>query len=130
MSLIRLGSSYALFVLVISACHSTRQLSIPRAGEKLEGNPEVVSVMRRDRSVLTVYRPTMQGDSLIGWLDRPGKGAPPTSRVAFHIDDVRDLSTREVSATKTTGLALGTGVVVAGLAALLAGALVIAALGN
>jgi hypothetical protein len=130
MTSMRLGSAGALFVLLIAACHSTRQLTIPRPGEKLEGSPEVVSVTRRDRSVFTLYRPTMEGDSLVGYLDRPRTDTPPTSRVALHIDEVRDLSTREVDATKTTGLALGTGVVIAGLAALLAGALVLAALGN
>jgi hypothetical protein len=130
MTAIRLGSSCALFVLLISACHSTRQLTIPRTGEKLEGNPEVVSVTRRDRSVFTLYRPSMQGDSLVGYLDRPKTDNPPTSRVAIHIDEVRDLSTRQVDATKTTGLALGTGVVIAGVAALLAGLAVLAALGN
>jgi hypothetical protein len=121
---------YGAVTVLLTGCHTTHQLTIPQPGGRLEGNPEVVSVTRRDRSMFTLYRPAMEGDSLVGYLDRPRGDTPPTSRVALHIDDVRDISTREVDATKTTGLALGTGVIIAGVSALIAGIIVLSALGN
>lgn len=85
----------------IAACHSLQPLNVPAPNDQLEGNPQVVSVTRRDESELTIYRPTVTGDSLVGWLNEPTTDAPSVQRVAVSLFDVREISVRKFDATAT-----------------------------
>ena len=96
----------------IAACHSIQSLGVPEPNMQLEANPQVVSVTRRDQSVLTIYRPTVKGDSLVGWLDKPADDALNARPVAVSLSDVRDISVRKIDAT-ATAFAFGAGVIAA-----------------
>jgi hypothetical protein len=94
-------------VVVIVACHSLQSLSVPEPGGKLEGDPQVVSVSRQDHSVLPIYQPTVKGDSLVGWLEKPKADSSNSPRVAVSLFDIREISVRNTEATTTTLAFLG-----------------------
>lgn len=87
----------------IMACQSVQSLNVPEPNSQLEGNPRVVRVMRQDRSVFTIYRPTVKGDSLVGWLDKPVPDTSNAQRVALNLLDIREISLQKVDPTATAG---------------------------
>jgi hypothetical protein len=120
----------ATLLAALLACHSTRQIAVPQSNGQLQGNPQVVNVSRQDRSVLTVYQPEVKGDSLIGWLDKPSATAPSTQRVALSLTEIRDISATKVDAARTTGAALGGGLVLVGILGLIAIAAFLGSIGS
>ena len=112
MAFLRCRNPRWLIVAGIVACHSFEPVGVPQPNRQLEGNPQVVIVTRRDESEVTIYQPTVRGDSVIGWLDKPAPDTPGAGRVAVSLSDVREISVRRVDRTGTAVLLLG-GVMVA-----------------
>jgi hypothetical protein len=94
-------------VVGIAACHSVQSVGVPEPGGKLEGNPRMVSVTRQSQSVLTIYQPTVKGDSLVGWLEKPKAHSSNVPRVAVSLSDIREISVRNAETTTTTFAFLG-----------------------
>jgi hypothetical protein len=90
-----------------------QSLRVPEPNDPLEGNPYVVDVTRRDQSIVTIYQPTVRGDSLLGWLENPVPDASSTQRAAVSLADVRAISVRRFDRTGTAVLLLGSVMVVA-----------------
>jgi hypothetical protein len=120
----------AMILAGLMACHSTRQIAVPQPNGQLEGNPQVVDVTRQDRSVLTVYQPQVKGDSLTGWLDKPSASPASNQRVALNLTEIRNISARQVDAAKTTGAALGGGLILVGILGVIAVAAFLGSIGS
>jgi hypothetical protein len=91
--------------LLLSACHSWRASSGPIA-ETLADHPDEVRVLRNDDSRITLLRPRLSGDSLIG--ERRASRSEIT--FAVPLNDVRSLEVRRFDGGKTVALIAGVGV--------------------
>ncbi len=107
----RWRSPLLLIVTGTIACHSFEPVGVPQPNRQLEGNPQVVNVTRRDESEITIYRPIVRGDSVIGWLEQPAPDRSSARRIAVSLSDVREISVRRFDGTGTAGLILGSGIV-------------------
>ena len=104
----------------VGACHATPiTIPIPQSGAQLPGNPQVVHVVRRDSTAVTVYLPVIARDSLIGWLDSPRADQPPTSRTAISLGDVRQINSAKVERSAMGSVGGAAAMVVLGAAVLL-----------
>ena len=113
MAFLRCRNPRLLIVAGIVACQSFEPLRVPQPNRQLEGNPQVVNVTRRDKSEVTIYRPIVRGDSVIGWLEQPAPDTSNAQRVAVSLSDVREISVRRFDGTGTAVLLLGGVMVVA-----------------
>jgi hypothetical protein len=111
MAFLRCRNPWWLIVAGIVACHSFEPVGVPQPNRQLEGNPQVVIVTRRDESEVTIYQPTVRGDSVIGWLEKPAPDTSGAGRVAVSLSDVREISVPRFDGTATAVLVLGTGIV-------------------
>ena len=111
MAFLRCRNPRLLIVAGIVACRSFEPLGVPQPNRQLEGNPQVVIVTRRDEGEVTIYRPIVRGDSVIGWLEKPAPDTPGAGRVAVSLSDVREISIPGFDGTATAVLVLGGGMV-------------------
>ncbi len=103
-----------LLIAFVLGCHTNTDIALPKSGEQLAGNPDVLMVTRQDGSSVKVYVPVIARDSLIGWLTQPTANEVPTSRVA--IPDVRSISTGKPAKSTAANLLGATGMLaIAGL---------------
>jgi hypothetical protein len=94
---------------------------VPGPDQAINGTPEMVRVTRRAycgatagpdctaaRRIIRLYNPRVAGDSLIGFYDRANR-----ERVTIPVGEVIGIESREIDPYKTTGAAIGIGLVVA-----------------
>jgi hypothetical protein len=86
-----------------TACHSWRTPSTP-AAETLARSPNEVRVTRNDYSQLTLHRPRLSGDTLIG-----ERIASQAVTVSVPLADIRSIEVRRFDGLKTAGLIAGVG---------------------
>jgi hypothetical protein len=63
------------------------------------------------KGIVRLYNPRVQGDSLIGYYDRANR-----ERVAMPVRDVLGIESRGIDPYKTTGMAIGIGLIIAAVA--------------
>ena len=107
MAFLRCRNPRLLIVAGIVACQSFEPLRVPQPNRQLEGNPQVVIVTRRDEGEVTIYRPIVRGDSVIGWLEQLAPDTSSAQRVAVSLSDVREISVPRLDRTATVVLVLG-----------------------
>lgn len=89
---------------LVTACHSWRTQSSPVA-ETLADQPDEVRVTRNDYTQLTLHRPRLSGDTLIG-----ERIASRPVTVSVPLGDIRSIEVRRFDGLKTAGLIAGVGV--------------------
>ncbi|HEY7192386.1 MAG TPA: hypothetical protein VH439_01495 [Gemmatimonadales bacterium] len=90
----------------LSACTSWRPEGLLPAEVIRTARPTALRVERQDGHREVFYHPHVQGDSLLG-------RAYNMSNRALALMDVKQVATRHVSASRTAGLVLGMGLLVA-----------------
>lgn len=102
--------SRALLVgLVLTGCTSWQPGTVAPAQLLGEKHPESVRVIRTDDSRVRMYWPHIVGDSL------RGTGVTNAQQLSVALADVREIDLPKISAGRTIGVVLLTGVLVAGL---------------
>jgi hypothetical protein len=88
---------------LVTACHSWRTPPSPVA-ETLADRPDEVRITRNDHSQLTLHRPRLSGDTLIG-----ERIASQPVTVSVPLGDIRSIEVRRFDGLKTAGLIAGVG---------------------
>jgi hypothetical protein len=115
----------SLIVLIFaSGCHAWQPVLVPGPDQPIAGTPNTLRITRRTncgatpsadcapaKAIVVLYSPRVQGDSLIGYYDRANR-----ERVAIPVRDVLGIESREIDPYKTTGMAIGIGLVIAAVA--------------
>ena len=97
----------------LSACTSWRQEGLSPAEVIRTEEPTALRVERPDGHREVLYHPQVQGDSLLGRRAEYDK----MSNRALALIDVKQVATRHVNPSRTAGLLLGTGLLIALVAA-------------
>jgi hypothetical protein len=102
-----------LVVVQVAGCTSWRVETLPPAELISQKHPDLLRVEQVDGKRVMVYRPEVQGDSLLGRQSATSKGSRAVS-----LTSVSSVSTSHFSAGKTLGLTLGLTAVAAAVAAI------------